>query len=385
MNVINRTIERIFPPHKPLPAGIYPYQTPPEAPYQYRLHLRLEPSGEGMLIVNAKTVLHLNQTAAEMAYHLVKNTPEDDAVALIAHRYHVSKKQASQDFNNLKQRLETMINTPDLDPTTYLNFERRDPHTTDLSAPLRLDCALTYRCNEPTAGDLAPVERVRRELLEEEWKKILDKAWNAGIPHIIFTGGEPTLRPDLPDLIAYAQKLGQVTGLITDGFRLTDAHYFNKLLQAGLDHLMIILHEDDDQGWEGIRDAIQEDIFTTVHVTILHPDASKEIAIIDRLMGMGVKSISLSVSDPARVDTMQVVRQALAEREITLEWDLPVPYSHLHPVALELEEEEPIPSGAGKNWLYVEPDGDVLPNQGMPDQVLGNMLNDPWETIWKKQ
>ena len=384
MSIFSRTIERIFPPHKPLPAGIYPYQTPPDAPFQYRLHLRLETSGDGILIVNAKTVLHLNQTAAEMAYHLVKNTPEADALALISHRYHVPKKQVGEDFQNFKQRLQTMINTPDLDPGTYLEFDRRDPHTTDLSAPLRLDCALTYRCSEPSGEDMAPVKRVRRELLEEEWKSILDKAWKAGIPHIIFTGGEPTLRPDLPDLIAYSQKLGQVTGLITDGFRLTDSHYFDLLLQAGLDHLMIILHEDDDQAWEGVRDAIQEDIFTTIHLTILHTDASKEIEIIDRLAGMGIKSMSLSVADPALVETMQVVRQAVAERQIALIWDLPVPYSHLHPVALEMAEDEPKPGGAGKAWLYVEPDGDVLPTQGMSDQLLGNILSDPWDTIWKK-
>jgi len=384
MNIITRTIERIFPPHKTLPVGIYPYQTPPNAPFQYRLHLRIEANGEGILVVNAKTVLHLNQTAAEMAYHLVKQTPEADVLALIAHRYHVPKEQARQDFQSLKQRLQTMINTPDLDPGTYLDFDRRDPHSTDLSAPLRLDCALTYKLTEPVGQDVVPVERVRRELLEEEWKIILDKAWNAGIPHVIFTGGEPTLRPDLPDLIAHAEKLGQVTGLITDGFRLTDAHYFNQLLQAGLDHLMIILHEDDEQAWEAVRDAIQEDIFTTVHLTILHTDASQEIEIIDRLAGMGIKSISLSVADPALVETMHVVRQAVAERQIPLVWDLPVPYSHLHPVALELTEGESKPSGAGKVWLYVEPDGDVLPAQGIPDKVLGNMLNDPWETIWQK-
>jgi MoaA/NifB/PqqE/SkfB family radical SAM enzyme len=32
--------------------------------------------------------------------------------------------------------------------------------------------------------------------------------------------------------------------------------------------------------------------------------------------------------------------------------------------------------------LYVEPDGDVLPAQGI-NQVLGNFLNDAWEKIWK--
>jgi len=32
----------------------------------------------------------------------------------------------------------------------------------------------------------------------------------------------------------------------------------------------------------------------------------------------------------------------------------------------------------------VEPDGDVLPAQGMYEQILGNMLRDPWDQIWEK-
>ena len=67
-----------------------------------------------------------------------------------------------------------------------------------------------------------------------------------------------------------------------------------------------------------------------------------------------------------------------------LVWDLPVPYSHFHPVALELAEHEEVPQGAGKAWLYVEPDGDVLPAQGV-NQVLGNLLNDSWNKIWSNR
>ena len=44
--------------HQPLQAGIYHYQSPPEGEQPYRLHLRLEPDGKGILIVNASTVLH---------------------------------------------------------------------------------------------------------------------------------------------------------------------------------------------------------------------------------------------------------------------------------------------------------------------------------------
>ena len=151
MNFFNRIIERVFVPFKPLPPGVYPYQTPPDAPMQYRLHLRIEPDGEGILVVNAKTVLHLNQTATEFIFHLVQKTPEESIIEEFARRYHVKKDQALQDYRQLTQRIQELISTPDLDPETFLDFQRLDPHFKDLSAPLRLDCALTYRVSEQVA------------------------------------------------------------------------------------------------------------------------------------------------------------------------------------------------------------------------------------------
>ena len=67
-------------------------------------------------------------------------------------------------------------------------------------------------------------------------------------------------------------------------------------------------------------------------------------------------------------------------------WDFPVPYSELNPVKLELEEAgmENQVEGAGNTWLYVEPDGDVLPAQGIL-VVLGNLPTEPWEQIWQKR
>ena len=82
MTSIREAIRRRFTPQEPLPSGIFHYQAPPDAEYHYRFHLRLEPDGNGLLIINASTVLHLNQTAAEYAYHLVNETPED---ALVVH------------------------------------------------------------------------------------------------------------------------------------------------------------------------------------------------------------------------------------------------------------------------------------------------------------
>ncbi len=65
-----------------------------------------------------------------------------------------------------------------------------------------------------------------------------------------------------------------------------------------------------------------------------------------------------------------------------MRWDLPVPYSDINPVAFETEDDQ-VPAGAGRAWLYVEPDGDVLPAQGEADKLMGNMLTDPWEKIIK--
>ena len=80
MTSIREIIRRRFTPEQPLPPGIYHYQAPPDADFPYRMHLRLEADGNGILIVNAATVLHLNQTAAEFAYHMVNENPEEAVI-----------------------------------------------------------------------------------------------------------------------------------------------------------------------------------------------------------------------------------------------------------------------------------------------------------------
>lgn len=389
MNLIRSTFDRIltrfFPPITPLPVGVYHYQAPADAPFPFRLHLRIEPNGSALLIVNASTVIHLNQTAAEYAYHLVKSTPEDQAVAEIAHRYRANKETIRQDYKNLVERIQSLVDTPDLDPVTYLDFDRSAPYTGAETAPYRIDCALTYQLPNESAEALAPVDRVKRELVEEEWTSILDKAWAAGIPQVIFTGGEPTMRPDLCSLIAHAEKLGMVAGLITNGLRLAETNYLHALLQSGLDHVMIVLDPDSEQAFEGLRDTLAENISVVVHLTLTRRNQSTFTQVLDKLASMGVQNVSISASEPDLKDDLVAQRHAVADRQMHLVWDLPVPYSQFNPVAIEMfEETEPQVTGDGQAWLYLEPDGDVLPGQGHYQDVLGNLLIDPWEAVWQK-
>ena len=375
-------LRKIFIPVQPLSAGTVQKQVAPEDAPPYRLHLRMHSDGTGILIVNASTVLHLNPTATEYAFHFIQGSSEEETAKVISERYRVNRKQALEDYQYFIDRVQALISTPDLDPVTMLDFERVRPYDTALTAPLRLDCALTYRLPPGADPISAPSKRVTRELSTEEWMGVLDKAWMFGIPHVTFTGGEPTLREDLPALIAHAEVNGQVTGLMTDGLKLSSETYLQSLLQTGLDHLLFILAPDNPASWQALEVCLKADIFVTVHLTIQGSDAANIKNLLEKLVGMGVKSLSLT-TDPAHRDAVLQNRQAMVDLGISLVWDLPVPYSENNPVAFELLEDETTPSGAGKAWLYVEPDGDVLPAQGKADQVLGNILTDEWSTLYK--
>ena len=379
MNLINRLADR-FAKVQPLPEGVYHKQDMQDNK-PYRVHLRLKPDGSGIFILNASTVLQLNATAAEYAYHFIRGTEQEEASQQVAARYRVSKDVARQDYQDFLDRIETLIWTPDLDPVSFLDFERIAPHSADLTAPLRLDCALTYRLRPDSDAEYAPAKRVDRELTTEEWRAVLDKAWQAGIPHVTFTGGEATLRDDLPDLIAHAEKNGQVCGLLTDGLRLLDPEYLDLLLQTGLDHILFLLQPENEKSWAALEQVMPQDIFVTVHLTLNQNNIASAEQTLERLATFQVTSLSLTSSDASLGDTFDALRDKAAALGLTLRFDLPVPYSEYNPVVYEAAEDA-ILEGAGKAWLYVEQDGDVLPSQGHSNKVLGNLLRDEWTAIY---
>ena len=375
------TIRQWFSPIQPLSPGLYTYISPPNDPRNYRLHLRIDPGGLGVLVVNASTIIHLNQTATEYAYYFVKNIPVEQSVQKMSNRYNISKEQARQDYQDFTDRILGVIEMPDLDPEMYLGLDRLPVFTVNISAPYRLDCALTYNLPAGQPAESAPQGRVKEELVTADWLSMIDKAWKAGIPQIVFTGGEPTLREDLPQLITQAENNGQVVGLISDGLRLVDQAYLDNLLLSGLDHIMLVLYPDQNASWAALDRVLAADLFTVVHLTITPENQEMINGYLKKLADLGANAISLTTADPALGTTLTAARNLVAELKMELVWNLPVPYSAANPVALERNRLN-TPEGAGKAWLYIEPDGDVLLGQGM-DNVIGNLLRDSWEEIWK--
>lgn len=377
-------LERWFPftrPAGPIAPGMYASQPKPDAAVPFRLHLRVEPDGSGTLLINAATVLHLNATAAAHALELIRDATVADAARAVRGRFRVSRRRALADQAQLRDQVMRLAIQPDLDPVAFLGMDRREPYSTRASAPYRIDLALTYVTDPEGALDPLAHKRVDRELGLEEWKAVLQSAWAAGIPHVTFTGGEPTRRPDLIALIGYAQELGQVTGLLTEGRRLADPAFLKALEAAGLDHILLSLASKDEASKAGLRAALASDIFTAVHLTLAGP-SSTVASTLSELKQLGVPAVSLTVSDPgdAGRELLAAARQSVADLGLDLIWDLPAPYSARHPIQLEIDKPA---EGGGRAWLYVEPDGDVLPTQGV-DRVLGNVLRDSWADLWAR-
>jgi radical SAM protein with 4Fe4S-binding SPASM domain len=90
----------------------------------------------------------------------------------------------------------------------------------------QLDIELTERCNNACihccvnrpAGDK---RRRARELDTNAWKDILSQAAGLGVMTVRFTGGEPLLRDDFPELYLFARRLGLKVMLFTNATLIT--------------------------------------------------------------------------------------------------------------------------------------------------------------------
>src|SRR5436309_5634085 len=114
--------------------------------------------------------------------------------------------------------------------------------------PLWLLAELTYRCPLQCPYCSNPLEfagpRFKRELSTEEWCRVFRDAKALGVLQLGLSGGEPTLRSDLEELVRTAHELGLYSSLITSAYRLTRDR-LAALRQAGLDHVQISIQGAD--------------------------------------------------------------------------------------------------------------------------------------------
>lgn len=410
MSLLKRLRETLRPGSRQAPAALHAYERHDGSGGRVRVHLRLEPDGRGLLVINAARVLHLNQTAAEYARLVLEEVPEDAAVREVGRRYHVEASTIRADFRHVKAQVEALIQPEEgTCPIAGLDLERVDPFSVPLTAPYRMDLALTYRCNNACPHCYVARSPGHPEMDTAAWRAVLERVWEVGIPHVCFTGGEATLREDLVELVGHAEGLGLVTGLLTNGRRLSDPGYVQALVGAGLDHVQITL-ESHAEGvhdgmvaapgaWrdtvQGIRQAVAAGLYTTTNTTLTRENVAGIEEIVAFIGSLGVptfacnsliyagrgSTVGTGFREGELAPVLERVREAATQYGLRLIWYTPTQYCALSPLQLELGVKA---CTAALYNMCVEPDGAVIPCQSYYEP-LGYILRDPWEDIWNHE
>lgn len=276
------------------------------------------------------------------------------------------------------------------------------------NAPARMDLAVTYRCNLTCPKCYNSEAAGGTELSLEQWREVYRLLWSIGVPHIVFTGGEPTLRDDIVALVREAEEF--VTGLVTNGTRLEQLA--EPLRDASLDYTQVTIESyrpEVHDGMTGVPGShartvagigkarevglqVVTNTTLTVHNAAHFPETISWLRERFGLDYMACNTVICSgrgaryretagLDEAALAEVLRAACQRAGELGVELQWYSPGCYHTLDPVALGFGSKSC--SAAAHNML-IQPDGSVLPCQSWPEAV-GNILTDPWEIIWNHE
>lgn len=280
--------------------------------------------------------------------------------------------------------------------------------------PVLSEVALTYRCNLRCRFCYAGCSCTRRSDVEGEMsfhdvcrvlRAIRDEAQ---VPSVSFTGGEPTLREDLPELVRFAREtLGLRVNLITNGTRVT-SELARAVADAGLASAQVSLESSLEAEHDALTqvpgsylrtlDGLQHlrDTGIRVHTntTLNRLNRESAAAIPGFVRGLGLERFSMNLVIPAgsgRTDGVDInlryedvgelvlaVRDAATSAGVEFMWYSPTPVCMFNPIPHRLGNKG---CAACDGLLSVSPAGDVLPCSSWPEPV-GHILRDGFRPVW---
>lgn len=284
-----------------------------------------------------------------------------------------------------------------------------------MSAPHRMDLMIStmekngcYNCNQKCIHCYAFGEKQSNvgELSTEEWFKIIDKLKEIRVPQITFTGGEPTMRSDLVELVDRARWF--TTRLNTNGILLTK-ELCEELYKADLDSCQITFYSSNkeihnklvggehfDETVQGIKNAIEQGLDVSVNTPLCSLNSNYKETI-EFLHGLGVKYFTCSGLIPTGNTKSDESKIIALDKEKMLNILLDA-YEYTSTNECELQFTSPgwiddetlkshnldVPScGACLSNMAILPNGEVAPCQSwLNEDSLGNFLNDKWNDIW---
>lgn len=409
----------------------------PEGPGVVRIHLIPPKVTDGMIsesvaIINGQDIIPVNFAWSIVLTELIKEInkyegreiTESDFAAVADNTYanvrkvfgFIGKKRIMSDIYTIMNTFkEVAYGEPVTEPIEYISMGE---YAANMRAPHRMDLMVSamtvdgkWHCNQKCVHCYAAGQQQAEEaeLSTDDWKAIIDKCRKSCIPQITFTGGEPTMREDLIELIEHSKWF--VTRLNTNGIKLTE-DYCSKLISASLDSAQITFYSSDkdvhnklvgaaqyDNTVNGIRNAIAAGLNISINTPLctLNKDY---VTTLSFLKNMGVRYVTCSgliTTGNALKEESESLQLSRDEIKQILKDAVEFCYangmeiSFTSPGWIEEEFFEKLgivtPScGAGLSNMAITPGGNVVPCQSwLSGPILGNMLADDWTMIWNSE
>ena len=281
----------------------------------------------------------------------------------------------------------------------------------DIEPPIGLLAELTHRCplHCPYCSNPVELERRSAELTTDEWKRVFTEASELGVLQVHLSGGEPTARKDIVDIVRHCADESLYTNLITAAVGVKP-ETMDALGEAGLDHVQISFEgvEDDAAdriaGLKGAHAAKRKlaeqvlalDIPLTVNAVIHRANINLVEDMVRAAVAMGAKRVEVAHTQyygwalrnrgalmPAWTQVEQALKTVEALREelkgtIVIDAVVPDYYARLP---------KPCVGGWGRRSLNVTPAGKVLPchaTDTIPGLIFDNVKERPLSEIWEQ-
>ena len=409
----------------------------PEGPGVVRIHLvppvvRDREIGASVAILNGQDVIPVNTAWSILLTEFIEAVNEydgrpigeEDAARIIETACtrvrkvypFIGRKRLRHDIHTIMETFRQVASgeTPD-EPIGYMTLGEYAPY---MRAPHRMDLMVSamttegrWHCNQQCvhcyAAGQARAEEA--ELPTQAWKEILKRCRAAGIPQVTFTGGEPTLREDLPELIDDARWF--ITRLNTNGIRLTE-DYCRALREASLDSVQITFYSCDEavhnelvgaprfrETAAGIENALKAGLSLSVNTPLctLNRNYADTLRFLHEKGVRYVTCSGLITTGNAALPESEALQLSHAELRAILQESVTYCFAN----GMEINFTSPgwvddafcrslgiaTPNcGACLSNMAITPGGHVVPCQSwLSDEPLGDMLHDEWETIWNSE
>ncbi|NLV74067.1 MAG: radical SAM protein [Chloroflexi bacterium] len=375
-----------------------------------RAYIYIRPQ-DGLIILRPNRIHHLNPMATLMLDRLyAPDAPSiEQLVSEISETYHAEPERVRTDLKELLYSVAALLNddvcgAPKVRQTTFGSHKRE--------LPVLSEIALTYRCQNRCTFCYADAPKRGRKVPEMDTAEVMlviDRLYDeAHCPTVSFTGGEPTLREDLPELVAYAKAKGMRVNLITNGLACADPAYVARLKEAGLDSAQVSLEGATAE----VHDAITQHlgafvktvaavhnlravgIHTHTNTTVCGGNRDHLLELVD-FIAQELKSEYFSMNMVIRTGTaldhaqddiryssigehILAVQARAKERGVRLVWYSPVPYCLFNPVQAGLGAKS---CACVDGLISVNPAGELLPCSSFEDGI-GDLLHDGFEAVW---